>query len=117
MKKFDLQYNYDIESDTLEASIKDSYQYAHSIKANRMNFDLNFKGEIIGFEISEASVKFKIEKKKLERPEIEVMIHTTCDLVKIYVVADFENRERRFLKEKIPNECNSPIGIRQLNYR
>ena len=116
MKKYDLTYDYDIKLDALRAAIKQDYKYENSIESNKAIFDLNKKGEIIGFEILDASEKFKIEKEQLLNPKIEVMINTTEDVIKIYIIFDFENHERRFLKEKIINEDNAPIGIKQFNY-
>ncbi len=117
MKKHDLKYDYDIETDALGAVIKDDYRYEHSVESNQVIFDLNSNGEIIGLEILGASEKFKIEKKQLHNPKIEVMINTTEDLIKIYIIFDFENNERRLLKEKILNEDDAPIGIKQFNYK
>lgn len=117
MKKYDLHYDYDIKVDALGAVIKYNYKYSHSVESNKVIFDLNISGEIIGLEILDASEKFKIEKEQLLNPKIEVMISTTEELIKIYIIFDFENNERRFLKEKIINENNAPIGIKQLNYR
>lgn len=117
MKKYDLKYEYDIKSDSLFTTIKDSYKYEHSVESNCVIFDLNSKGEIIGPEILGASEIFKIDKEQLLTPKIEVMINTTEDVIKIYIIFDFENGERRLLKEKILNEDNAAIGIKQLNYK
>lgn len=117
MQKYDLDYDYDIEADALGAVVRKDYEYHHSVKSSKVIFDLNASGEIIGFEIHDASNKFNIEKEQLVSPKIEIMTHTTQDLIKIYITLDFQNNERRFLKEKIVNENNSPIGIKQFNYK
>ena len=116
MQKHDLEYDYDSAADTIDAAIKDGYEYAHSSKADRMSFDLNLEGEIIGFEISEASEKLSIEKEELKTPKIEVMVNTTHELVKVYITFDFENGERRFLKDRLANCDGAPAGIMQFNY-
>ena len=116
MKKYDLTYDYNIETDCLEAVINDDYRYVRSVESDNVIFDLNGEGEIIGLEIPDASKIFKIEKEHLLKPKIEVMINTTEEVIKIYITVDFENNERRFLKEKIINKDNAPAGIRQFNY-
>lgn len=116
MKKYDLEYDYDMETDALGAVIEKDYEYAHSVESNRAIFDLNNNGEVVGLEILDASKIFKIEKKQLVNPKIEVMVNTTEDLIKIYIVFDFQNNERRFLNEKIINKENAPPGIKQFNY-
>ncbi|MBQ9160317.1 MAG: DUF2283 domain-containing protein [Methanobrevibacter sp.] len=116
MKKYGLKYDYDIEIDALGATLKEEYNYNYSETYHGIIYDRDYDGNIVGIEILDASKVFDIEKDQLISPKIEIHTNTTEDVIKIYIMFDFENNEKRLLKGRLINEDNSPLGFRQMKY-